>query len=248
MTRWSDLATRNRQPEVMDQPGLDREAHQAALRSLARINFWSGSAGVLWPPVRRLAERLGMKSLSVLDLATGAGDVPLALEAKARAAGLDLRITGCDVSPCAIDQARETAARSGSNVRFEQLDVLTQPLTEQYDVVTCSLFLHHLDDVEAVKLLRIMAASARHLVLVNDLERSAVSYYLVKLATRLLSRSKVVWIDGPRSVEGAYSLAEMRALAVQAGLKSAEVERRHPCRMLLSWSPGLLRNRETDSA
>jgi hypothetical protein len=86
------------------------------------------------------------------------------------------------------------------------------------------------------------------LLLVNDLERSAVGYYLVKLATRLLSRSKVVWIDGPRSVEGAYSLAEMRALAVQAGLVSAAVERRHPCRMLLSWSPESQHNREIDSA
>lgn len=248
MTRWSDLATRNRQPEVMDHPDLDREAHQDALRSLARINFWSGSVGVLWPPVRRLAERLGMKSLSVLDLATGAGDVPLALEGKALRAGLDLQITGCDVSSCAIDQAQATATRSKSDICFEQRDVLSQPPTKQYDVVTCSLFLHHLDDAEAVKLLRIMAASARHLVLVNDLERSAVGYYLVKLATRLLSRSKVVWIDGPRSVEGAYSLAEMKALAVQADLESAEVERRHPCRMLLSWSPGALHNREIDSA
>lgn len=221
----------------MDQPDLDRRQHGEALQSLARLNFWSGSVGLLWPSVRRLAQRLNARSLTVLDLATGAGDVPIGLWTKARRAGLDLQITGCDVSDCAIEAARARSEKANAPVHFETRDVLVDPPIKTYDVITCSLFLHHLDEEPAIQLLRIMSVAARHLVLVNDLERSVTCYLLVKLATRLLSRSKVVWIDGPRSVEGAFSLAEARDLALRAGMKTAVIERRHPCRFLLSWSP-----------
>lgn len=241
MGRLSDLATRHRQPEVMDQPDLDPHQHTAALHSLARINYWSRSVGILWSPLRQLAERLGVKSLTVLDLATGSGDIPLGLWSKARRKGIDLQILGCDVSDCAVEAARAQNIQQGAAVRFEQRDVLADPPTVQYDAVICSLFLHHLEEDQAVQLLRIMSTAARHLLLVNDLERSVTGFLLVKLATRLLSRSPVVWIDGPRSVEGAFSLAEARKLANLAGLESAVVERRHPCRFLLSWSPNSAR-------
>lgn len=237
MGRLSDLSERRRQPEVMDQPGLDRSRHEAALKSLARINFWSRSVGILWTPLRQLAKRLGKKSLTVLDLATGSGDIPLGLWAKAKRAGIDLQIVGCDVSDCAIEYARSQNAAQGASVRFERRDVLTDPPPQQYDAVICSLFMHHLDEAEAVQLLRIMSAVARHLLLVNDLERSVVGFLLVKLATRILTRSPVVRIDGPRSVEGAFSLDEVRRLANEAGLSSATLQRRHPCRFLLAWTP-----------
>lgn len=220
----------------MDQPDLDDRLHVEALRSLVRINFWSRSAGILWPPIRALARRLGTTSLSVLDLASGAGDVPIGLWYKARAAGVNLRIDGCDISPCAVEFARQQASREQAYVRFEMRNVLVDPPAEQYDVVTSSLFLHHLQEEQAVAVLRTMAAAARHLVLVNDLERSTTGFALAKVATRLLSRSQVVWTDGPRSVEGAFSLAEARALADDAGLAGVQIERRWPCRYLLSWA------------
>src|SRR5581483_8226293 len=84
----SSLSHRRRQPEVMDQPGLAPDRHRRALCGLARINGWSGSARLLWPAVRALAREKG--SVRLLDLATGAGDVPLRLWRKARRAGVRL--------------------------------------------------------------------------------------------------------------------------------------------------------------
>ena len=56
------------------------------------------------------------------------------------------------------------------------------------------------------------------------------------LATRVLSGSRVVHVDGPRSVEGAFTALEAQKLAERAGLAGARVSRRWPCRYLLSWS------------
>jgi SAM-dependent methyltransferase len=225
---------RLRQPEIMDQPGLDRQRHVQALHGLERINFWSRSAGILWPPLAALARQTG-RTVRVLDLATGAGDVPLRLERLARRAGVPLDVEGCDVSAAAVDHARARAAQEGAAVRFFVRDALAGPLPEGYDAVVSSLFLHHLSEEQAVDLLRRMADAARRLVLINDLVRSRPGLLLAYLGTRVLSRSAVVHTDGVRSVEAAFTVVEARALVERAGLHDARVERRWPCRFLLVW-------------
>ncbi len=226
--------SRRLRPEVMDQPGLEPDRHRQALRGLRRLNFWSGSAGVLWPSLAALA-RGSPRPVRLLDLATGGGDVPICLWHKARRAGLPLVVEGCDVSPLAVEHATHEARRQGAEVRFFVADALAGDLPGGYDAVVCSLFLHHLTDEQAIALLRRMAAAAGRLVLVNDLERSRANLLMVRVATHLVSLSPVVHVDGPRSVEGAFTLEEARALAERAGLSGATVRRRWPCRFLLRW-------------
>jgi SAM-dependent methyltransferase len=230
------LSQRRRRPEVMDQPGLPAPRHDRALRGLARLNSWSGSARLLWGPLAQLARRAPRRPLRVLDLATGAGDVPVRLWRRARRGGLDLEIDACDISPVAVEHARRRAARAGAPVRFFVHDALCGPALGGYDAAVCSLFLHHLSEDEAVLFLRRMAGAAERLVLVNDLERTRGGLALAYVATRLLTASDVVHTDGPRSVEGAFTREELQALAARAGLAGASVQRRWPFRLLLSWS------------
>jgi SAM-dependent methyltransferase len=228
------LSQRRREPEIMDQPGLDPAQHARALRGLARINWWSGSAGILWPPLAALARAEG-RTLRVLDLATGGGDVPLRLWDRARRAGVGLRLEGCDVSAVAAAHAEADARRRGADVRFFVHDALNGPPLGGYDVLICSLFLHHLDDGAARALLERMGREAARLVLVNDLVRGWPGLLLAQVGTRLLSRSAVVHADGPRSVRAAFTRAELKELAKRAGLRGATVSWRWPWRMLLTW-------------
>ncbi|MEM6331041.1 MAG: methyltransferase domain-containing protein, partial [Planctomycetota bacterium] len=228
-------SARHLQPELMDQPGIDARDHRQALRGLARVNWISGSAGLLWRPIRRIARAAGGVPLRVLDIASGGGDVAIRLFRLAAARGVQLDITGCDISQTAVDHATKAAEHAGAAVRFERRDALQDPPAEAYDVVTCSLFLHHLTEADAAALLRTMAASAERAVLVNDLARSRLGYALAQIGCRLLSRSPVVHYDGPRSVEGAFTLDEVRRLCDQAGLAGATVGRRWPCRFLMQW-------------
>jgi 2-polyprenyl-3-methyl-5-hydroxy-6-metoxy-1,4-benzoquinol methylase len=231
-----DVRRRRREPEIMDQPDLDRRLHVEALRGLERINLVSGSARILWPPLEKLARAAGPAGLRVLDVATGAGDVPLRLWRRARRAGLPLRLDGCDRSACALDHARRRAREQQADVQFFEWDALGGPLPEGYDVVVSSLFLHHLAEDEAVGLLRRMACAARQLVLINDLERSFAGLLLAYLGTRILSASPVVHSDGPLSVAAAFTRPEALGLAARAGLAGATVQRRWPFRLLLTWS------------
>lgn len=228
-------ATRHLQPEVMDQPGLDQAAHRQALRGLARLNWISGSTGVLWSPIRRLARATGQRAFRVLDVASGGGDVAIRLWRRAAANGVQLDITGSDISQTAIDHANKAAAKETDAVRFTRCDMLQSPPAERFDIVTCSLFLHHLAREDAIALLRSMASVTDRLLLINDLARGPFGYALVKLGCHTLSRSPVVHIDGPRSVEGAFTPGEMRGLCEEAGLAGATVSPRFPCRFLMEW-------------
>lgn len=233
---WAaDLSRRNLQPELIDRDDLDAQRHRQALDGLARINFFSRSASILWPPIRSLVAREPERNWRLLDVATGAGDLPIALWRKARRAGIRLEVEGCDKSGRAIEHARRLAERSNVSARFFERDAVEQPLPEGYDIVTSSLFLHHLDEPQAIELLGRMAAAAGRLMLVNDLERSRAGFALAFVGVRLLTRCDVVHVDGPQSVAGAFRLDEVRAMCRAAGLEGYSLKRRWPCRYLLAW-------------
>lgn len=233
---WSiNLARRQREPEIMDDPGLDPPRHRAALRGLARLNRWSASLRIVWSGVRPLVLAAGRQPLRVLDVATGGGDLPIGLWKRARRCGVPLEIHACDASPHALDYARQNAAQAGANVTFLLLDALRDEFPPDYDIVVSSLFLHHLDEPDAVLLLKKMAGAARHCVLVNDLRRDGLGLLLACAGSRLLTTSDVVHTDAVRSVRAAFAPAEVDALAVRAGLKGVRVEDRWPRRFLLTW-------------
>ncbi len=199
-------------------------------RPSARVNRFTDSAGVLWPPILKLSRELG-RTLRVLDVATGSGDVPVGLLAKATRAGVPLEIAGCDISPTAIEEA----TRRMGDIRFFAHDALRDRLPTGFDVVTCSLFLHHLSVDDALALFANMETAAHRLILVNDLARSRFNYCAVWAACHLLTLSRVVRFDGPASVRSAFTPHEALVLAEKAGLHGATVRTRFPCRFLLTW-------------
>src|SRR5215469_4349668 len=73
------VAERHRQPEIMDLPDLAVKRHFHALRGLERINRWSGSARLLWRPIFARLQNAPHEPWSMLDVATGGGDIPVQL-------------------------------------------------------------------------------------------------------------------------------------------------------------------------
>lgn len=225
------LTARRRQPEVMDQPGLDQGEHKQALNALRRINRVSLVADTLWKEIRAYC-KTHPGPVRLLDVATGGGDLPIRLAGFAKAEGIDLEVSACDISPTALGHAEEAARQAGVSVQFFLHDGIAAAPPPGYNILTSTLFLHHLDEPEAVGFLKGLGESG-DLVLVDDLERSRLGYWLAWLGVRLLSRSKVAHVDGPMSVEGAFTIPEARELARKAGWSNPSLRRRWPCRFLL---------------
>lgn len=235
MSSLIDVQQRRVLPERMDDPGLDGRLHRRALAGLTRINLISRTAAMLWRPIYGLARENPGPPLRLLDLATGAGDVPMRLLRLAQRAGVSLSIDACDLSERALDFARARAAPLSAKIRFFQLNAVKQEIPDGYDIVTCSTFLHHLARTDAVTLLTGMRRAAERLVLVNDLRRCSPGLLAAYVGTHLLTRCPVVHVDGPRSVRAAYTIEELRSMALEAGMKRTRISRRWPWRMLLKW-------------
>ncbi len=189
----------------------------------------------MWPEIHNVVDSQPDGACRVLDVATGAGDVPLALCALAARQGLNLQFTAIDISPHAIAYAKKRAGASGDSIEFHQCDVRRDEFPRaDYDIVMCSLFLHHLDDDQAVMLLRKMREAARRLVIVCDLRRCSRGLWLTRVASRVLTRSPVVHADGPRSVRAAFTIEEARCAAQRAGWRDVQTKPVWPFRFLLS--------------
>jgi 2-polyprenyl-3-methyl-5-hydroxy-6-metoxy-1,4-benzoquinol methylase len=231
------LKSRVLEPEEMDDPSIPQRDHELALKGLARLNRISGAAASIWDGLYSagLARNAGIGPLRFLDIATGGGDVPIALVQKARRRGHNLDAAGADRSPTALAYADERANRSNVDIEWLILDALEDPIPTGYDFISCSLFLHHLSDDAVGRLLARMSEAARRGIIVNDLERSSINLGLVWLGAHLLSRSPVVHRDSVRSVRAAFTLEEIGRLAWRAGLAGATIRRCFPCRYRLTW-------------
>jgi SAM-dependent methyltransferase len=230
------LSRRDRRPEVMDQPGLDERLHHQALEGLRRGNVVSNTSRVLWRGLEAAGLLAGTRPIRVLDVACGGGDVSLGLARLAKRSGIALQTDGCDLSPLAIEHAQVAAENAGvASAEYYPLDALADALPTDYDAIYSTLFLHHLEEADGLKLLEKMRSATRRMVLVDDLVRSRLGFVLVWAGCHLLTTSPVVHTDGPLSVRAALTLKEVRELAARAGLAGATIRRHWPERFLLSW-------------
>ena len=182
------LDERDRQPELMDQPGLDDSVHRRALAGLRTVNMFSRTAGALW---RGLADMglLTKGPVRVLDIASGGGDNVLRLAAHARQAGVDLMAHGCDISATAVAHAQAVARQSGfADVRYFQLNALADPLPQDYDVLMCTLFLHHLAEGDAEIVMRLGIVIAGNNVLFEFLSQFSKHLREIDAAGRMCLR------------------------------------------------------------
>jgi 2-polyprenyl-3-methyl-5-hydroxy-6-metoxy-1,4-benzoquinol methylase len=221
----------------MELPGIDPREHRHTLTSIGRANLVSRTTPLIWSAIRRAAGSVSPRPLRVLDVGCGGGHILVGLAGRCTRAGIAAELEGCDMSPVALEYARVLAARARvEHVRFVQVDLASDPWPAGFDVVYCSLFLHHLGDGDAVAMLQRMKDAARHVVIVSDLRRTELGYLFAWFGCRLLSRSRMFHVDGPRSVAAAFTTAEVRALANQAGLDKADIRKCWPQRLLLTWT------------
>ncbi len=222
-------------PELMDDAGLDERRHEQALAGLRRLNAAAGAAAALARPIREVAWKRKLTRVSILDAACGGGDVSVAVAARLRSADLDVELSLTDRSPTALRTAQRAAKKAGFDARALH-GAAPDALPEgEWDFVTNSLFLHHLQRNEVIATLRELARRARIALVLTDLRRTAAGYALAWGMCRLLSRSPIVHHDGPVSVRAAWTVEELGTMAVEAGLANATVRASWPARMRLVW-------------
>lgn len=218
----------------MDDPALPELLHIQALHGLRRINAVSRTSQTLFKQLRQCLSDERGQPRRILDVACGDGDNAIQLAQLARRHGLPWQIAGCDISDRSIKFARDLSERRGVALDFFEADVLRGLELQGYDAMVNSLFLHHLETTQIIEALR-QFKHAQHVV-ISDLVRSRLAFGVTCVGVHLLSRCRVVHVDGPLSVRSALTPTELRRLAAEAGMQGAVVKPSWPLRQLLVWS------------
>ncbi len=234
MVEIANLTTRNMQPELMDDPDLCPSVHRAALDGLTRIHRVTRSTQRFWKTIRAKFASKGDR-LTVLDVGCGDAFLLRSLARLAHRDSIELKLVGCDISPVALQLARKHATEEHVSLETVEFDVLSADLLMPADVVISSLFMHHFETDQVIRILQKMNLAARRGVVIEDLRRTRLGYALCWLGTRTLTRSPVVHTDGLLSVAAAFSDNEFSNLLHQAGVSQPDLTKQWPERFMVSW-------------
>ena len=206
------------EPELMDRPQPVTEELVSDLRNLRQLNRYFGSYALIEHFLRRWI--LPGTEMRVLDLATGSGDIPRLVVDYARKEGATVTVDAIDRQSSTLEIARSLSA-GYPEISFVEGDVLSfGEGASPYDLVLCSLALHHFEESAAVQLLRRCRDLSSQFVLVSDLRRGFLASIGVYFLTALVFRESMTRNDARLSAERAFSFREFRSLAERAGWKN----------------------------
>jgi ubiquinone/menaquinone biosynthesis C-methylase UbiE len=208
-------------PELLDTDAGTPAEVATALSDLRHINQWFGGIGATQSMIAAVAQKTGASSLSMLEVAAGAGYVPRAASARLRESGIELEITLLDRA----DSHLKNGSRNGASAVAG--DALALPFADgSFDLVNCCLFVHHLEPQEVVQFANEGLRVCRIAVMINDLIRDPVHLALA-YASLPLYRSRFTHHDAPASIRRAYTIPEMQQMLQRTTASGVEIKR-HP--------------------
>jgi SAM-dependent methyltransferase len=224
--------------EYLDDPAIGARFAKRSMGDVARSNALFGGARAVLAELDDLLRAplppRGARSLTMLDVGTGLGDIPARVRARASQYGVTVCTMGLDTS--------EVLARAahGAELPLLRADARRLPIADRaFDVVLCSQVLHHFPGDDGAALLRELDRVARRRVIVSDIRRSWAAAAGIWLASWPLRFHPVSRHDGVVSVLRGFTLDEL-AGAVWAAVGVAPRVRRHRgFRVTAAWEPRL---------
>lgn len=219
---------RSEQLEIMDNLDFSDAVIFRTLKELKIINRWLGGNQVTIKGFQNLLKHAGSDGstdkLTVADLGSGGGDMMVEIAKWSRSKKLNLKLTGIDANRAIIDYARKNTS-GFSEIDHQSLDVFSEAFKNQsYDIIMCTLFVHHFKDDQLIELFSKLRSQARIGIIINDLHRHWLAYYSIKLLTRLFSKSYMVKYDGPLSVARSFRRHDWRKIFKAAGITHYRIQ------------------------
>jgi ubiquinone/menaquinone biosynthesis C-methylase UbiE len=211
-----------------------------SMTDLRGINQRFGGIATTEHMLQAVARESGQRSLSLLEVGAGNGDLPRLVHQRLQQRNICLEITLLD----------RVYSHLGNCGRCVVADALMLPFSDNsFDVVSCSLFLHHLGPSEVIAFVKESLRCCRTAVVINDLVRSRIHLALVYAGLPLF-RSRITRNDAPASVRQAYTPQEMRSMLSQTDAARLTITRHYLYRMgVIAWKkPSLTSNKDERSS
>ncbi|HWX55239.1 MAG TPA: methyltransferase domain-containing protein [Verrucomicrobiae bacterium] len=200
-------------PELLDSDtGTPREVTEG-LADLRMLNRRFGGTRTTSSLLQNVAIRRQLKTVSLLDVGGASGDVAAAARESLAQSGITLETVLLDRAPTHLGRSHPAVCG----------DALALPFADNsFDVIGCSLFLHHLEPPQIVAFTNEALRVARHALVINDLVRHPI-HWTMAAAGCTIYRSRLTRHDAPVSVRRAYTVPEVRQVMKQTDASLIEI-------------------------
>lgn len=220
--------TRALEAECLDDPTLDSQTAMRSYHFMRTVNRYLGGVR----GVRRFLERFTVpgQTVRVLDLGSGASDIPLAVTRGLGKTGRRIEFTCLEKNPAALNMARANIAQAGNpSVTLVEADVFEFKPAVPFDFAVGSMFFHHLSDDDIIKLITRLRSFVTSAVFINDLRRSAFHYFACRLA--LLAADPVTKHDALLSIRRGFRRDQLSWLLASVPESCVVIEHHWFCRI-----------------
>lgn len=223
---------RSYEKELIDDTNLQRDLLFKNLWELDILNRTTGGHAISLKGLKQLV-RDHSKVYHIVDLGCGSGDSLRAIADWSRKNNFHVHLTGVDKNAHVIEYFRKHCRNypeiTGILSTYQEFLARNSSI----DIVHCSLFCHHLNEDELVKLFTYFNDRISTGFIVNDLRRNRAAYYSAWLFTRILNGTILAKNDGPASVLRAFKLSELVNLLKRAHIKNYSIQKKPLFRFLI---------------
>jgi 2-polyprenyl-3-methyl-5-hydroxy-6-metoxy-1,4-benzoquinol methylase len=229
------LIFERKREEYIDDCKLPEERRLRLISGLDRLNRLVGTYTWFFRALRSTLNKLPPGDLTVLDIGSGHGSLPILL-AKQSFPLHRLRVIGSDIEPAYVKKAQQNALEQSSPAEFRILDALSlDKLPEKFDIIICTQTVHHFSPEFVAELLYRAQKNARYAILFFDARRAALQLWGASLGNFLVNADWMLSHDGFVSIRRMYSPAELVMLAQASGLSGFQANNFGPFHVSLEW-------------
>ncbi len=202
---------RSKQKEILDDFDLRGRELKENFDDLDRVNTLLGGYKITLEGIDRiLSSGCFAQPVSIIDIGCGNGSMLREVAKMGKQKGIKMRLTGVDANKHAIEIAKEESTEY-PGIHFEVRDVTSPDFrAERVDIVLCTLTLHHFNDQEIINLMTIFSTITRMGIVINDLHRSRIAYYLFEIFSRIFIQNDISRKDGLTSILRSFKKQELR--------------------------------------
>lgn len=221
-----DTTYRSQAPEIMDDFNLEGEILRDALDKIADINKLLGGNAITLDGVKTLLKGCPefTGTIRILDVGCGNGDMLRTIADDARKSGFSCELTGMDANAFTISHAQELSA-SYPEINYRCADVFEDLEGKPpYDIILCTLTLHHFKDEDILTLLQNFSKHSRLGFVINDLHRSAIAYYLFKALCFVFRLNNMSREDGLISILRGFKKKDLLTYSRELRFKNDSIK------------------------
>jgi len=209
---------RSKQVEIMDDLQLKGDEMKSLLTDLGKVNRRLGGNSITINGVKRLLKgRSKNETIRIIDLGCGDGAILRKCAAFGKANGFNFQLIGIDANPFILEEARNRS-EGFQNINYIEMDIFSEEFKAMNcDIVLCTLFLHHFTFPEIIKLMTKLVSLAKVGIVVNDLQRSIIAFWLFRIFSQIFLKTSIAKHDGLVSVARGFRKNEIVSFSEKIG-------------------------------